>query len=104
MIPPFAQGFPKGPEVDALLQAFNDGDYRQVQTLARQTLRESKDPAVRDAANVLLNRLRPDPIAVVAIVVTALLLLFLTLWWTPCGGPKRGFAPTLPLVAPPSCG
>jgi hypothetical protein len=36
---------------------------------------------VKDAANVLLSRTRPDPLATLLLIISALLLVLLSVWW-----------------------
>ena len=80
--PPFARGFPRTVELDALLDAFSRGDYRRVGSGAKRLAHESEDAEVKKAARVLLSRLKPDPVAYWLLGLTGLLLVVLTAWWT----------------------
>ena len=79
--PSFAVDFPASPELDALVDAFVRGDYAHVRAEAPKLEAASKDRPVRDAARMLADRTRPDPLAVRLLVLTGLLLLVLTGWW-----------------------
>lgn len=82
-IPAFALGFPADPELDALVAAFEQGDYARVRREAPVLVKATESVAVRKAARELLKRLEPDPIAVYLLAGAALLLTFLAFWyWT----------------------
>jgi hypothetical protein len=80
-VPAFARAFPHEPALDALVSAFEAGDYarvrREAPALARQTDRDD----VRAAARELARRLDPDPLAVYLLGAAALLLTFLAGWY-----------------------
>jgi hypothetical protein len=78
--PAFARTFPSSPELDALVDAFARGDYALVRAHAPGLERSSTDPAVRRAARTLMNRTRPDPVAVVLLAVCGVLLVLLAVW------------------------
>jgi hypothetical protein len=77
----FARGFPSHARLDALLDAFARGNYRHVRAEAPKLIDSSEPEDVRAAARVVLERTRPDPLAVVLLGLTALLLAFLTAYW-----------------------
>jgi hypothetical protein len=103
--PAFALDFPHHPEIEALVAAFEQGNYARVREGARRLLEtmgpqasptagdtkpsnkssdnsEERD-AVRRAAAEILRRLDPDPIAIYMLVGSVLLLAFLAIWyWT----------------------
>jgi hypothetical protein len=82
-IPAFARGFPADPALDALVAAFEQGDYARVRREAPALVQSTESAAVRKAARELLKRLEPDPIAVYLLAGAALLLTFLAFWyWT----------------------
>jgi hypothetical protein len=82
-LPSFAAGFPSDPALDALLQAFEQGDYGRVRREAPALARRTDQPEVRKAARELARRLDPDPIAVYLLVTAVVLLVFLAVWyWT----------------------
>jgi hypothetical protein len=79
-LPSFARAFPRSPELDALVEAFARGDYARVRSGAPDLERSSADPAVQQAARTLVERTRPDPLAVALLAIAALLLTVLTVW------------------------
>jgi hypothetical protein len=80
--PRFAEGFPEGvPELDALVQAFADGDYRRVRTEAPKLAAKTEAEAVKRAAAELVAHTRPEPAIVWLIALTFALLVFLSAWW-----------------------
>ena|ERR1700722_9537855 len=92
--PSFARGFPASPELDAVVDAFARGDYAQVRSEAPKLERATDDEAVRAAARMLVDRTRPDPLAVRFLVVTGLLLVLLTSWWIAHGKAPSAATPT----------
>jgi hypothetical protein len=95
--PAFAKEFPRTPELDALVEQFDRGDYRSVRE-GTDKLTGSDDAAVRDAAKALRARTEPDPFAKVALLLTLVLLVWLTFYWERHDG-KRNLEPDQP--APP---
>ena len=82
-IPAFALDFPADPALQALVAAFDQGDYARVRREAPALVKSTESTAVRKAARVLLARIEPDPIAVYLLAGAALLLSFLAFWyWT----------------------
>jgi hypothetical protein len=79
-IPSFARVFPRSPELDALVDAFARGDYAAVRAGAPNLERSSADPATREAARMLVERTRPEPLAVTLLAIAAVLLVVLALW------------------------
>jgi hypothetical protein len=88
-VPAIALGFPDDPALQALVAAFEQGDYARVRRDAPALVKQTDSPEVRKAARELLKRLDPDPVAVYLLAGAALLLAFLALWyWThPHGAP-----------------
>jgi hypothetical protein len=81
-LPSFARDFPEHPGLAALVAAFVRGDYARVRAEAPKLAASSSEPeGVRLAARTLLDRTKPDPLAVWLIVATGLLLLVLTTYW-----------------------
>jgi hypothetical protein len=81
--PAFAARFPADPELDRLVALFEAGNYAAVREGAPRLARSTDRDDVRRAARLLRDRLDPDPLARMLIVVAALLLAFLALWyWT----------------------
>jgi hypothetical protein len=96
--PTFARSFPASPELDALVDAFAQGDYARVRAEAPKLEQATEDDAVRTAARTLFDRTRPDPLAVRLLVLTGVLLLALTGWWVTHGKAPDGATPTAPAV------
>jgi hypothetical protein len=93
--PAFAAGFPRVPAVEALLEAFQRGDYGYVRAEAARLANTSDDEAVRKAASELRARTGADPLAVGLLVLAAALLLAISSWWIVHGhtappAPERG--------------
>jgi hypothetical protein len=81
--PPFAHDFPRDAALDALLTAFEQGNYAHVREHAKKLSRSTRDAEVRRAADALLRRIEPAPVAVYLIALAAVLLCFFSLWyWT----------------------
>jgi hypothetical protein len=78
--PRFAADFPRQAALDALVVAFARGDYATVRERAPD-LTKSDDPAVKRAAEQLLDALAPDPSAKILFGLTAALLVCLFGWW-----------------------
>jgi hypothetical protein len=79
--PSFAADFPASSELDALVDAFERGDYARVRRDATELEKASTDEAVRAAARTLVERTKPDPLAVKMVLLTAGLLVLLAGWW-----------------------
>jgi hypothetical protein len=79
--PSFARHFPADPELDALVVAFEEGDYRKVRREAPALAARAKDPEVAKSARELRARLDPDPLAVYLLALPFVLLLFLSVWF-----------------------
>ena len=94
--PKFAADFPKHPELDALVLAFADGDYRTVREKALKLAASAEDAEVKRAAETLRERIEPEPTAKFLFAATALLLVILTVWWVTHDGPSAG-APAKPM-------
>jgi hypothetical protein len=76
--PRFLLGFPKHPELEPLIQAFETGNYALVRRDAPALAERTDDPAVRDAAIELRRRIDPDPLYKYLLGVSVVLLAFLT--------------------------
>ena len=79
--PAFAARFPADPALDALVDAFTQGDYARVRREAPALAKSSEDPKVRAAAAALRGRIDADPMIVALVVLTGLLLAALSGWW-----------------------
>jgi len=80
-VPPFAQRYPQDETLDALLVMFERGNYASVREGATKLAANSSKPAVRQAAEDLLRRLEPDPLAIYLLGTASLLLVFFTIWY-----------------------
>jgi hypothetical protein len=80
-IPAFARSFPEDAALQALVAAFEQGDYARVRREAPALVQQTDSAEVRKAARELLKRLEPDPIAVYLLAGAGLLLAFLALWY-----------------------
>lgn len=79
--PSFAKDFPRVPELDALVEAFSRGNYAAVRAGGPKLAASADDPAVRDAARTLLERTRPDRLAVGLVALTGALLVAIAGYW-----------------------
>jgi hypothetical protein len=85
--PAFAREMPRDPDVDALLAAFDAGDFARVRREAARLEASAADEAVKGAARAIAARTKADPLAVALVAITAALLVFLSLWWVMHDGP-----------------
>jgi hypothetical protein len=79
--PAFARDFPSDPALDALVAAFEAGDYARVRREAPALAQSTDRDDVRAAARELARRLTPDPVAVYLLALSAVLLAFLAGWY-----------------------
>jgi hypothetical protein len=100
-IPAFATEFPRNIELDALVDAFARGDYAHVRAEGLRLAGSADDAAVRDAARTLVDRTKPDRLAVGLLVVTGVLLAVMTGYWVVNGKAPPGSAPPRPGVEHP---
>jgi hypothetical protein len=77
----FARAFPREPALDALVAAFDAGDYARVRREAPALAKKTDRDDVRAAARELARRLDPDPLAVYLLGGAAVLLAFLAAWY-----------------------
>ncbi len=96
--PSFARGFPRTPPLDALVDAFERGDYARVRAEAPALAARDEDEAVRAAARTLVERTRPDPLVVRLLLVAGALLVVLAGWWIVHGKAPAGASRTTPPV------
>lgn len=96
--PPFLEAFPAHPALDALVRAFEDGNYGKVRREAPDLARAEDIPEeVRAAATELRRRVGTDPIAVWLLGLTLVLLAVVSAWWAVRGkAPQGGFGPNAP--------
>ncbi len=78
--PRFLLAFPKHPDLERLVDAFEAGNYALVRAEAEALAERTESRAVRDAALELRRRIEPDPLAKYLLALTAVLLLSLAYW------------------------
>lgn len=78
---PFTRAYPRDPELDALVAAFEKGNYAKVRAEAPLLAKRATDAEVARAARDLRARIEPDPLASYLIAGTGLLLAFLVAWF-----------------------
>jgi hypothetical protein len=96
--PTFATEFPHVAELDALVDAFVRGDYATVRAQAPKLAASTQDAAVRDAARTLVDRTKPDRLAVALVALTGVLLVAIAGYWIAHGKAPPGSGPP---VKPP---
>lgn len=97
--PSFASDFPQEPELDALVDAFARGDFARVRTQGPKLASTTENAAVREAARTLVDRTRPDRLAVALLAVTGVLLVALSTYWVVHGkAPPGGGPPAKPPI------
>ncbi len=94
-VPTFARGYPPHDQLDALVRAFEDGDYRTVRAGATALAAATEDATLRAAARDLAQRTQPDPMAKWLFAAAALLMVGLFGYWVMHDGPDP-HAPTPP--------
>ena len=94
--PLFTRDFPADEALDALVTAFARGDYAEVRARAPALARSAADEAVRRAARTLLERTKPDPLALWILALSAGLLLAVSTYWMTHG--RRPADPAPPRV------
>ena len=80
-VPPFAANYPRDEALDALLVMFDKGNYAAVREGAQKLLQSDAKKAVKQAAEDLLRRLEPDPLAHYMLGISVLLLAFFSIWY-----------------------
>jgi hypothetical protein len=60
--PRFLLAFPKDPELEMLIAAFESGNYARVRELAPKLIETAEEPEVQGAAREILRRVEPDPL------------------------------------------
>jgi hypothetical protein len=89
--PAFAKDFPSDPALDALVAAFDRGDFGRVRRDGAKLVSGAAPSEVKAAARVLVARTGADPLSIVLFALTAGLLVFLAgYWWWKAGGLGAG--------------
>jgi hypothetical protein len=78
------------------VEAFERGDYARVRTDGPALALKSADERIRDAARVLVDRTKPDTLAVGLLALAAAFVAILSVWWV-----VHGHAPATPPAAFP---
>jgi hypothetical protein len=78
--PAFILAFPRDPELDALVGAFESGNFALIREAAPKLAASTTDPAIRDAALELRRRIDPDPTVVRLLLLSFALLIFIAIW------------------------
>ena len=78
--PTFLLTFPEDPELEALMVAFEQGNFAEVRARAPELAKRSSDPEVRRAALELRRRIDPDPLLIVLLLFSLGLFSFLVVW------------------------
>lgn len=78
--PKFLLRYPEDPALDALVRAFEAGNFRAVREGAPKLAERSERPEVRRAAEELLRRIEPDPLVKFLIGVTGFLFVALVIY------------------------
>jgi|SRR5580658_3588193 hypothetical protein len=96
--PSFARSFPHDRELDALVEAFERGDYACVRAGAPNLVLESGDEEVRRAARTLLERTKPDGLAVALLAIAAVFVGLVSAWGIVHAHPPAASAPPVEFV------
>ena len=78
--PAFLLEFPHDPDLEALIAAFEAGDYARIRREAPALARRTSDERVRRAALELRRRIDPDPLLLLLLALAGALFAFLVLW------------------------
>jgi hypothetical protein len=78
--PAFMLEFPRDPELEALMQAFELGDFARVRAEAEPLAQRTTDEAVRRAARELRRRIDPDPLLLLLLGLSIALFVFIAVW------------------------
>jgi hypothetical protein len=78
--PAFLLAFPPDPELEALIVAFEAGNFAKVRKEAPELARRTSDESVRRAALELRQRIDPDPLLVLMLVLALSLFAFVVTW------------------------
>jgi hypothetical protein len=79
--PRFAEAWPQDATLDTLLVAFDDGDYARVRRDGEALAKDATDELVRQAAEELVRRTKPDPLSSLLVIVATALLAFFSFWY-----------------------
>jgi hypothetical protein len=80
-LPAFARDFPEDPRLDALVRAFEAGDYARVRREAPALVAAAESDDLKRAARELVRRTQADPLMILLLALTGALLLGLAVYW-----------------------
>jgi len=75
--PVFLLEFPEDPELEQLIEAFEEGNFARVRREAPELARRTTDETVRRAALELRRRIDPDPMLLVLLALSVALFAFI---------------------------
>jgi hypothetical protein len=78
--PRFVLDFPSDPDLDALVAAFERGNFRAVNAGAASLREKTDDATIRAACDELLLRIRPDPLVKALLGISVFLFAALVAW------------------------
>jgi hypothetical protein len=78
--PGFVLDFPKDPELDRLVRAFELGNYAFVRENGKKLAESASDTAVRRAAGELVRRIEPDPLVKILFAMSVALFVFMVFY------------------------
>ena len=78
--PAFVLDFPKDPELDRLVRAFELGNYVFVRDQGKKLAESASDDGVRRAASELLRRVEPDPLVKILFGMSMALFVFMVFY------------------------
>lgn len=78
--PTFLLTFPKDPELDRLVHAFEAGNYAFVREHAPKLAERASSPRVREAARELARRIEPDPLVKLLLALSIALFVAIAFW------------------------
>jgi hypothetical protein len=78
--PQFVLDFPKDPELDRLVRAFELGNYAFVRDKGKKLAESASDEGVRRAASELLRRIEPDPLVKILFAMSIGLFIFMVFY------------------------
>ena len=78
--PGFVLDFPKDPELERLVRAFELGNYAFVRESGKKLAESASDAAVRRAAGELVRRIEPDPLVKILFAMSVALFVFMVFY------------------------
>ena len=79
--PRFARRFPRDAALDALVDAFDEGNYAKVRREAPELAEKTSNDDVKVAALELRRRIDPDPLSIALMVLACTLLVVLAIFY-----------------------